>query len=156
MVKVLFVCLGNICRSPTAHAVFAYLVTSRGLADKIHIESAGTGGWHVGNPPDPRAQAAARARSYDLSALRAQQVEARDFERFDYILAMDRQNLRDLQAMCPADFKGTLALFLEFSASSVSEVPDPYYGGDAGFEEVLDLIESASQGLLQNILDKGL
>lgn len=154
MVKVLFVCLGNICRSPTAHGVFAQLVQMRGLEHKIYIESAGTGGWHVGEAPDRRAQQAAKARGYDLSRLRAQQVEPGDFERFDYILAMDHQNLRDLKAMCPVDYEGMLELFLQFSEADVQEVPDPYYGGADGFSQVLDLVESASKGLLKHILDR--
>ena len=150
--RVLFVCLGNICRSPTAHGVFESVVNKRGMDQSIYIDSCGTGDWHIGHAPDPRAMAEAAQRGYDLSELRARQVEPRDFEEFDYILAMDDQNLADLQAMCPATFAGFLGLFLPFDANAtVREVPDPYYGGDEGFSRVLDMIEAASEGLLQEI-----
>jgi protein-tyrosine phosphatase len=152
MAAVLFVCLGNICRSPTAHGVFARQVAEAGLADAIRIDSAGTGGWHVGEAPDTRATAAARARGYDLTPLRARQVTAGDFDRFDYILAMDRSNLSHLAAMEPGGYGGRLGLFLDFHPRPpVREVPDPYYGGRDGFEEVLDLIEAAGQALLDAI-----
>lgn len=157
MTSVLFVCLGNICRSPTAHGVFEGLVAQAGLAEQIAVDSAGTGAWHAGEPPDKRSQAAARARGYDLQHLRARQVLASDFERFDYILAMDAQNLRDLEAMRPASYHGELGLFLDYIAKdsnlerSETEVPDPYYGGARGFEHVLDLVEQASKGLLERI-----
>lgn len=153
MSSVLFVCLGNICRSPTAHGVFEGLVAQAGLAEQILVDSAGTGAWHAGEPPDKRSQAAARARGYELQHLRARQVLASDFERFDYILAMDAQNLRDLEAMRPASYQGELGLFLDYISeqSYHREVPDPYYGGAQGFEHVLDLVEQASQGLLAHI-----
>ncbi len=154
-VNVLFVCLGNICRSPTAHGVFQHRVDARGLGEQVRVDSAGTGGWHIGNPPDRRAAAAARQRGYDLSALRARQVAAEDFARFDYLLAMDADNLQHLDALQPADFDGELGLFLGYgSGSGVLEVPDPYFGGDGGFEHVLDLIEGASDGLLDHILQR--
>lgn len=147
--SVLFVCLGNICRSPTAHGVFETLVNRHGLEHVIAVESCGTGNWHVGLPPDGRATAEALHRGYDLSHLRARQISRDDFERFDYILAMDNQNLADLRALCPVNFEGRLDLFLDFAPETdVLEVPDPYYGGDAGFTRVLDLVESASEGLL--------
>lgn len=150
--RVLFVCLGNICRSPTAHGVFEAMVLERGLDDRILVDSCGTGHWHIGHSPDQRAAAEAADRGYDLSHLRARQVEAADFDRFDYILAMDRQNLADLQAMQPSHHSGYLGLFLPFAAGGdYDEVPDPYYGGDAGFTEVLDMVEAASEGLLQEI-----
>ena len=150
--KVLFVCLGNICRSPTAHGVFEHLVKQRGLGNRIEVDSCGTGDWHIGHAPDPRASAEASNRGYDLSHLRARQVVKEDFERFDYILAMDKQNLADLKAMQPQSYTGRLDLFMAFAADSdVKEVPDPYYGGDQGFAEVLDLIESASDGLLRDM-----
>lgn len=150
--QVLFVCLGNICRSPTAHGLFEKKVERAGLAERVLIESAGTAAWHIGKAPDPRTQAAAAARGYDLSALRARQVSRADFERFDYILAMDQSNLDDLQQLAPADFGGQLGLFLEYAPDAgPREVPDPYYGGDQGFEQVLDLIERAAEGLLQQI-----
>jgi low molecular weight protein-tyrosine phosphatase len=151
-VSVLFVCLGNICRSPTAHGVLEAMVIQRGLEDRIQVDSCGTGDWHVGHSPDTRATAEAAARGYDLSHLRARQVKASDFEQFDYILAMDRQNLADLEAMRPAHFSGYLGLFLPFAAGGEQlEVPDPYYGGDCGFTEVLEMVEAASEGLLQEI-----
>ena len=150
--KVLFVCLGNICRSPTAHGVFEKMVTQLGLQDQIEIDSCGTGDWHIGGSPDPRASAEAKGRGYDLSHLRARQVVSQDFEQFDYILAMDRQNLADLRAMSPQDYVGRLDLFLNYASDTeLMEVPDPYYGGDQGFALVLDLIESASEGLLRDM-----
>ncbi len=149
---VLFVCLGNICRSPTAHGIFQRKVEQAGLRDSVLIESAGTGPWHVGKSPDARAQAKALERGYDLSALIAQQVSPQDFERFDYILAMDESNLEELQLIAPEHYRGHLGLFLDFApASGHREVPDPYYGGDKGFELVLDLVEEASDGLLNEI-----
>ena len=151
-VGVLFVCLGNICRSPTAHGVFESMVASRGLGERIRVDSCGTGDWHIGQPPDRRAAAEAARRGYGLDHLRARQVESRDFERFEYILAMDHQNLADLKAMRPAAFTGYLGLFLSFAPElAVEEVPDPYYGGEAGFAHVLDMVEKASEGLLQEI-----
>jgi protein-tyrosine phosphatase len=152
MPAVLFVCLGNICRSPTAHGVFVRQVADAGLSDTVDIDSAGTGAWHIGEPPDARATVAARGRGYDLSPLRARQVTPGDFERFDYILAMDRSNLMHLDSMRPGGYPGHLGLFLDFHPDApVSEVPDPYYGGDAGFEEVLDLVETAGSALLSTI-----
>jgi len=151
-VKVLFVCLGNICRSPTAEGIFQKLVDESGLREHIHIDSAGTAHWHQGRAPDPRTVAAARKRAVDLSILRARKVEAADFEKFDYILAMDRNNLADLQALKPVTYPGHLGLFLEFgSQTQHCEVPDPYHGGADGFELVLDLVEDAAAGLLAAI-----
>ena len=153
-VKVLFVCLGNICRSPTAQGVFAEKARQRHLAAKITIDSAGTGGWHTGVPPDRRSQQAAKARGYDLSALRARKVDEQDFYTFDYVLAMDKQNLVDLQAMSPPDSRAAVKLFLSYGKSiTAQEVPDPYYGGARGFEYVLDLVEAASDGLLDDLVD---
>lgn len=150
--QILFVCLGNICRSPTAHGVFERKLEWAGLDQRVSVESAGTGAWHLGKAPDPRAQAAARTRGYDLSHLRARQAEPSDFDRFDYILAMDQDNLTELQMMMPEDYDGHLGLFLDFSDySQVREVPDPYYGEGGGFEQVLDLVEEASDGLLDEI-----
>lgn len=149
---VLFVCLGNICRSPTAEGVFAALAKQRGLATSVAVDSCGTSAWHIGSAPDSRATAAAAVRGYDLSTLRGRQVEPVDFERYDYILAMDRNNLRDLQALCPDHYTGHLGLLLEFAPGiSERDVPDPYYGGDDGFTQVLDMVEAASLGLLQAI-----
>jgi protein-tyrosine phosphatase len=150
--SVLFVCLGNICRSPTAHGVFQELVRAANLQDQVEIDSAGTGNWHAGESPDPRALAAASARGYDLSGIRARSVGAADFSRFDYVLAMDEQNLARLQDMAPPDYHGHLGLFLDYhSHPLLTEVPDPYLGGKAGFDQVLDLVEEASRGLLKAI-----
>jgi len=153
---VLFVCLGNICRSPTAHGVFQSLVTGGQLTDKITVDSCGTGSFHIGSQPDPRAIRAAAKRNYDLSLLRARQVTPDDFSRFDYILAMDRMNLGNLQALAPKHYRGYLGLFLEFGQQrTYTQVPDPYYEGEDGFELVLDLVEDASRGLLQHIRASG-
>lgn len=152
MVKVLFVCLGNICRSPTADGIFRELVKREKLDQTLFVDSAGTADWHVGKMPDLRTVAAAKQRGYDLSVLRARQVTKADFDEFDYILAMDHANLRELQAMKPAHFSGHLGLFLEFGPNNeYCEVPDPYYGGNDGFELVLDLVEEAAQGLLGRV-----
>ncbi|MET0778796.1 MAG: low molecular weight protein-tyrosine-phosphatase [Pseudomonas mandelii] len=146
--RVLFVCLGNICRSPTAEGVLRHKLREAGLADHIEVASAGTGDWHVGKAPDKRSQAAARLRGYDLSAQRAQQVTRADFSAYDLILAMDNSNLRHLKALQPAKGKAELDLFLRRYQSELDEVPDPYYDGDQGFEQVLDLIERASDLLV--------
>ena len=146
--RVLFVCLGNICRSPTAEGVLRHKLREAGLADHIEVSSAGTGDWHVGKAPDKRSQAAARLRGYDLSAQRAQQVTRADFSAYDLILAMDNSNLRHLKALQPAKGKAELDLFLRRYESELDEVPDPYYDGDQGFEQVLDLIERASDRLV--------
>jgi len=151
-VRVLFVCLGNICRSPTAHGVLETLLQQRGLSGRVAVDSCGTGHWHVGEAPDSRAAREAGKRGYDLSHLRARQLRAADFERFDYILAMDHANLSALRAACPPDYQGHLGLFLPFADGAVEEeVPDPYFGGDHGFSHVLDLVEAASEGLLREI-----
>jgi protein-tyrosine phosphatase len=152
MIKVLFVCLGNICRSPTADGIFRDLVAREKLDQKIRVDSAGTGDWHIGKAPDPRTVAAACQRGYDLSVLRARQVSRCDFEEFDYVLAMDKSNLMNLQRMKPSTYTGHLGLFLEFgSRGDYREVPDPYHGGKDDFELVLDLVEDAAQGLLNHI-----
>ena len=153
MKRVLFVCLGNICRSPTAHGVFRAMVEQRGLAHLIEIDSAGTAAYHVGNPPDHRSAAAALQRGYDLSDLRARQAITADFDHYDYILAMDHQNLIDLESIRPDYYTGHLGLFLPLAKLEADEVPDPYYGGPAGFDDVLDLVEGASRALLEQILD---
>lgn len=151
-VSVLFVCMGNICRSPTAQGVFERLVEEHRLADVIEIDSAGTHAYHVGEPPDQRASAAALQRGVDLSSQQARRVSPEDFERFDYVLAMDRDNYDILAASCPDEHESRLRLFLEFAPDLLTrEVPDPYYGGSSGFERVLDLIEEASEGLLASI-----
>jgi protein-tyrosine phosphatase len=151
-VSVLFVCLGNICRSPTAHGVFQGMVNSNGFADAICVDSAGTGDWHIGHSPDQRTAQVAVSKGYDLSELRARLVTSDDFEQFDYVIAMDKANLSDLEVMQPAGYSGYLGLFLDFSTQTKhSEVPDPYYGGEDGFELVFNLVEEASQGLLDHI-----
>ena len=153
--RILFVCLGNICRSPTAEGVLQHKLRDAGLAGDVDVESAGTGGWHVGHPPDPRATAAAGARGIALES-RAQRFEAFHFEDFDLILAMDRQNLSDMRALAPhAAAAGKLHLFREFDPLAVQsgdlEVPDPYFGGEDGFEVVLELIDRACDGLIAEI-----
>jgi len=150
--SVLFVCAGNICRSPTAEGVFRAAAARAGFAARIAADSAGIGDWHTGSPPDRRAIQAARRRGYDLTALRARQVEIGDFTRFGWILAMDRSNLRSLEAMRPHDFAGHLGLLLDLAPElRTREVPDPYYGGPDGFDHVLDLIEAASAVLLARV-----
>jgi len=150
--KILFVCLGNICRSPTAEIVFREIAAREAPDLDIQIDSAGTASYHVGAPPDSRTRQAALRRGYDMSALRARVVEAGDFGHFDLILAMDRQNLDVLQRLAPPGARARIRLFLEFAPDSdTTEVPDPYYGGANGFEEVLDLVEAAARGLLQHV-----
>lgn len=150
--SVLFVCLGNICRSPTAEGVLRTVARREGLADRIVAASAGVGDWHVGSPPDRRAVQAAQRRGYDLSALRARQIVRSDFERFGWIFAMDRGVLSELEALRPDDFAGHLGLYLDVAPGlGVRDVPDPYYGGPEGFEHVLDLVEAASGALIQKL-----
>lgn len=153
-ISVLFVCMGNICRSPTADAVFRHHVKSARLDHLIHIDSAGTHAYHIGEPPDRRSQQAALKRGYSMQGLRARRVTQEDFSRFQYILAMDHHNLEELQQDCPPQYNSRLRLFLQYSNqwNTHQEVPDPYYGGSHGFERVLDLVENASQGLLSHIL----
>lgn len=154
MIRVLMVCLGNICRSPTAEGALRALVEQAGLAGQIAVDSAGTAAWHAGKAPDERSQQHASRRGLDLSGLRARQVQADDFYRFDYLLAMDASNLADLQAMAPADSKARLQLLLDFGSAAKGgrrEVPDPYYGGEQGFDEVLDLVQDACEGLLTHL-----
>jgi len=144
--------MGNICRSPTAQGVFARHVEDQGLADFIVIDSAGTHAYHIGEPPDARASAAAMNRGIDLSSQQARRVSPDDFERFDYVLAMDNDNYEILATNCPSGYESRLRLFLEFAPDlEAREVPDPYYGGTSGFERVLDMIEQASAGLLADI-----
>lgn len=151
-IAILFVCMGNICRSPTAEAVFRKRVEEESLAQHIFIDSAGTHDYHIGDPPDARTQRAALTRGYDMSKLRGRQVGREDFGRFDYVLAMDGNNLAILNHLRPQDTQSHLGLFLEFAERhSEREVPDPYYGGAEGFERVLDMVEDAAQGLLDHI-----
>lgn len=151
--RVLFVCMGNICRSPTAEGVFRNLLAEQGERIRVvEVDSAGTHDYHTGDPPDRRAIAAARRRGVDLTDLRARTVIDKDFERFDLILAMDRENLDMLQRRAPAVYRERIRLVMDFAPDAYArEVPDPYYGGANGFEEVLDLLELASHGLLREL-----
>ena len=149
--RVLFVCLGNICRSPTAEGVFRRLLDERCLAERVEVDSCGIGPWHVGKAPDPRAREAATRRGVDLSALRARQLADDDFDRFDMLLAMDHDNLAAIEARRPPQCQVPARLFLGYAGHPDRAVPDPYYGGDQGFDEVLDLIEAASRGLLDEV-----
>ena len=150
--RVLFVCLGNICRSPTAEAVLRTVAAREAPELSLEVDSAGTSGYHLGQPPDPRTRQAAARRGYGLTALRARIVEPTDFERFDLILAMDRENLSVLRRRAPSSAHERLRLFLEFAPQGApQDVPDPYYGGPNGFEEVLDLVEVATRGLLMHL-----
>lgn len=153
-VKVLFVCLGNICRSPSAEGVFRKVVHQAGLDGQITIDSCGTGDWHVGKEPDSRAIAAARNRGIDISDLRARQFRSKDLDEFDYVLVMDRQNLADVREIWRQNGGTEPVLFLRYGGSGYDEVPDPYYGGNHGFEHVLDLIHEASEGLLAEIREQ--
>lgn len=150
--RVLFVCTGNICRSPTAEGVARVLAAKQGVDHLFEFDSAGTHGYHVGEPPDPRTVAAARRRGYDLSALRARRVTEFDFIGFDHVLAMDREHLDFLRRACPAPHRHKLRLFLDYRRSfEQDEVPDPYYGGMQGFEQVLDLVEDAATQLILSL-----
>ncbi len=156
-VRVLFVCMGNICRSPTAQGIFEQLVEQSGLHELIRIDSAGTHAYHVGEPPDERATQAARRRGVDLSTQRARRVSEIDFHEFDYLIAMDQSNFGDLLASCPGEYRGKIRLLLDFAGEpGKSDVPDPYYGGGQGFERVLDLVEEGARGLLDEIRSKHL
>ncbi|MDP2804860.1 MAG: low molecular weight protein-tyrosine-phosphatase [Gallionellaceae bacterium] len=151
-IRVLFICMGNICRSPTAEAVFLHYVEKEGLSEFIQIDSAGTHDYHIGDAPDIRTQRAAKNRGYDMTRLRGRQVDAGDFFKFDYVLAMDEANLSILRRLRPDDADSHLGLFLEFAGRHIErEVPDPYYGGADGFERVLDMVEDAASGLIQHI-----
>jgi protein-tyrosine phosphatase len=153
--RILFVCLGNICRSPTAEVVVRTIASREAPELNLEVDSAGTGDYHVGAPPDPRTRAAAARRGYDLTAPRARIVELADFERFDLILAMDREILRALQRRAPSTSQPRVRLLMEFAPEAGPEdVPDPYYGGPNGFEEVLDLVETAARGLLGHLRER--
>jgi protein-tyrosine phosphatase len=150
--RILFVCMGNICRSPTAEGVFRKLLADRAPELDVHVDSAGTHGYHIGEPPDPRACRAAERRGVDLKTLKCRRVAADDFEHFELVLAMDEQNRQFLLEECPVELHDRIKLFLDFAPHlDRREVPDPYYGGSLGFEHVLDLVEEASIGLLEHL-----
>lgn len=154
-IKLLFVCTGNICRSPTAEGVFRARAGMAGLAHRFTLDSAGTHGYHIGEPPDPRSIKAAAARGIDISDLRARMVRAEDFSRFDLVLAMDQRNQQALADLCPAGTSDRLRMFMEFAPEAGRrEVPDPYYGGSDGFAQVLDLCDAAARGLLEHLRTK--
>ena len=151
-IKVLFVCMGNICRSPTAHGVFQHLVNEAGLTDQIQVDSAGTIGYHVGESPDPRSSQTAMSHGIELSSQRARQVNMQDYDVQDYILAMDFDNLRNLQQQCPENQQHKLKLLLEFHPDEfLDQVPDPYYGGESGFDRVFEMVNIACEQLLTYI-----
>ena len=152
-IRILMVCLGNICRSPTAHGVLDKLITDKRLNDLLEVDSAGTCNFHVSEAPDSRATKAALARGYDLSQQRARQIEASDYEPSDLILAMDKTNLSDLHKRCPPHCRPKLGLFLSRSQSGLEEVPDPYWNGSSGFELVLDLAEEVCGALIDEFID---
>jgi len=153
--RILFVCMGNICRSPSAEGVFRHVLARRAPELQVEIDSAGTHDYHVGEAPDARALAAARRRGIDISRLRARRVATEDFERFDLILAMDEENLLELKRRAQASYHERIRLMMEYAPGvGRSAVPDPYYGGEQGFEDVLDLLEEAAGGLIDALLDK--
>jgi protein-tyrosine phosphatase len=153
--RILFVCLGNICRSPMAEGVFRRVAEEEGLIDRFEIDSAGLGDWHIGQAPDHRAQKAARSRGVDISSQSARQVVYEDFDRFDLVLAMDGSNLAELKARAPHEARGKIRPFLDFAPHvGTSDVPDPFFGGAEGFDRALDLIEAASRGLLASLTGK--
>lgn len=152
VIRVLFVCTGNICRSPTADGVFAKMIEDAGLAGKVIVDSCGTTGYHVGEPADRRAIQEARKRGYDLTHLRARKLIQADFENFDYLIAMDDGHLEALERACPEHYRDRVKLFLDYHPAHRGEsVPDPYYGGTQGFTHVLDLIEETSRNLLKEL-----
>jgi protein-tyrosine phosphatase len=155
MVRVLFVCMGNICRSPLAQGVFQGVLRREGLEDEVFVDSAGTGAWHVGEPPDERALSAASLRGVDISSQRARRIDPEDCQNFDYIVTMDEENYRAVAGLCRGS--AVVRPFLDFATDSPErEVPDPYYGGPEGFDYVLDLVEEASEGLLYDIRERHL
>lgn len=153
--SVLFICMGNICRSPTAEGIFRHLIREKNIVEQFELDSAGTHAYHIGTKPDSRAQATAESRGIDLSDLRGRKVTVSDFDKFDYVLAMDKDNYSMLKELCPSAKRQNLKLFLDFAEDlSFNEVPDPYYGGTDGFEKVFDMLENASLGLLEHIQNK--
>jgi len=157
LIKVIFICMGNICRSPTAEAVFTSMVNAKKLSQRIEVDSVGTGSWHIGNPPDKRSQLAAAQRGYDLTNQRSRLINNIDIIKSNYLIAMDTSNMESVQKMMPPGIKGKLSLFLEFAPHlDYKDVPDPYYSGTNGFDLVLDLVEEASKGLLTHIQNHNL
>ena len=155
MIRVLFVCMGNICRSPTAEGVFRRLLLEHGLGEQVDVASAGTHAYHVGQAPDHRAQRAAASRGYDLSAIRARKIAPKDFDYFDFVLAMDRDNLESLRSLCPVQHHPRLGLLMDYAEHfDDDEVPDPYYGQGQGFDLVLDMVEDATKGLLEAVKER--
>jgi protein-tyrosine phosphatase len=155
-IKVLFVCMGNICRSPTAEGVFTKIIAEKNIAHRFKVDSAGTHAYHVGNPPDTRAQQTALKRGVELQHLRARKVHSSDFEYFDYVLVMDDDNYSIVINDCPGEYKDKIKYFLDYAPHlGIREVPDPYYGGGAGFERVLDMVEEASLGFLETLQKTG-
>jgi len=156
-VRVLFVCMGNICRSPTAHGVFEALVERKGLAERIEVDSAGTHAYHVGKSPDRRSWETAQKRGLEIGHQRARKAEGSDFVQYDYILAMDHDNYQELCLICPQGLEGKLQLLMDYAPGlKMREVPDPYYGGPHGFEKVFDMVEVAAEGLLMDICEQHL
>lgn len=154
-IKVMFVCMGNICRSPSAEAVFHYMAQTGGLRDYIEVASSGTHDYHVGGPADKRSHAAALSRGIDMAAHRAQQFKKAHCEEYDYVLVMDQVNHEHVMRHCPAEYQHKVHYFLDFAPQlNLKEVPDPYYGGADGFDQVLDLVEAASAGLLAEIRER--
>jgi len=151
--KIMFVCMGNICRSPTAHAVMQHYVNSQGLSQQFLIESSGTHAYHVGEPADRRSQQVAKQRGIDMSDLRAQKISITDYDHFDWILAMDEENLKLIEYYAPDSYTAKCRLFMDFASKHPEQkvVPDPYYGGEQGFEKVFDMVEDACQGLLNHV-----
>lgn len=156
MMKILMVCMGNICRSPLAEGVVRRLADRAGMNARIEVDSAGTLAYHAGEQPDPRAKKVAASRGYDLSGMRARRVAEDDFSHFDLVLAMDKQNLAALERVCPEEYLHKLRLFMDYAEDTgLDEIPDPYYGGPDGFEHVLDMCEAAAQGLIASITGPG-
>ncbi len=149
--RVLFVCLGNICRSPLAEGIFRHLVDDAGLGDRIEVDSAGTGAWHAGEPPDARARAVAQKNGVALDGQRARKVEVDDFVEFDHVIAMDRQNLDDLLLLCPPPERRRVRLLRSHDPEGVGDVPDPYFGGRAGFDDVFTMIDRCCRALLAEL-----
>jgi protein-tyrosine phosphatase len=154
-IKVLFCCMGNICRSPLAHGYFAHLVAQHGLNESIEVDSAGTHAYHVGNPPDPRSQQTALRHGIDISTQRARQASSDDLREFDFVIAMDNENLTLLRQRCPAGHEAKITLFMDHAPQrGEREVPDPYYGGAEGFEQVFDMVQEAAHGLLARVREQ--